>query len=67
MIALFRGKYKLQDYEYLKQILDKVLIHHTMCDSVCSACDKITACEDLYRLRNYVHKVIAEEKNSSNR
>ena len=67
MIVLFRGKYKLQDYEYLREILDEVLTHHTLCDSVCSACDKITACKDLYRLRTYVCKVIEEEKNSSKR
>ena len=67
MIVLFRGKYKLQDYEYLREILDKVLTHHTLCDSVCTACDNTTACKDLYRLRAYVCKVIEEEKNSSKR
>lgn len=65
MIALFKGKYKLQDYEYIHEILDKVLTHHTLCDSVCSACDKIIACKDLHRLHNYVRKAIDEEKNSS--
>lgn len=68
MIALFRqGKYKFGDYKYLDEILDEVLIHHCMCDSKCNVCNKITACKDLHRLHNYVHKLIREEKNPSNR
>lgn len=67
MIALFKGKYKLQDYEYINEILDRVLTHRALCDSVCSTCDKITACKDLHRLHAYVHKAIEEEKNSLKR
>lgn len=67
MIALFKGKYKFYDYRYLDEILDEVLIHHCMCDSKCDVCNKTTACKDLHRLHAYIHNVIDEEKNSSNR
>ena len=67
MIALYKGKYKLEDYKYLDEILDEVLIHRCMCDSLCSTCVKTTACKDLHRLHNYIHKAIDVEKNSSNR
>ena len=66
MIALFKGKYKLEDYKYLNEILDEVLIHHCMCDSICSTWDKTIACKDLHRLHLYVHNAIDEEKNLSN-
>lgn len=66
MIALFKGKYKLEDYIFLSEILDKVLINRCMCDGLCGSCDKIKACKDLHRLHGYVHKAIEEEKNSSN-
>ena len=67
MIALFKGKYKLEDYKYLDEILDEVLTNHSMCDSMCSACDKTKACKDLHSLHAYINKAIDEEKNSSNR
>lgn len=67
MIALFKGKYKLEDYKYLDEILDEVLIHHCICDSMCSTCDKTIACKDLHRLHLYVRNAIDEEKNSSNK
>ena len=67
MIALFKGKYKHEDYKYLDAILDEVLIHHCMCNSKCGECKKIRACKDLHRLHAYIHNVIDEEKNSSNR
>lgn len=63
MIALFKGKYKLEDYKYLNE----VLTHHCMCDSMCSTCDKTIACKDLHRLHLYVRNAIDEEKNSSNK
>lgn len=66
MIALFKGKYKLDDYIFLSEILDEVLIHRCMCDGLCGSCDKSLACKDLHRLHAYVHKAIEEEKNSSN-
>ena len=66
MIALFKGKYKLEDYKFLDEILERVLIHRCMCDSMCSTCEKTKACKDLHRLHNYVCKVIDEEKNLSN-
>lgn len=62
MIALFKGKYKLEDYKFLDEILDRVLIQRCMCDSMCSTCDKPKVCKDLHRLHNYVCKVIDEEK-----
>ncbi len=67
MIALFKGKYKLEDYKYLDEILVEVLIHRSMCNSKCVECDKTIACKDLHRLHAYVHKVIEEEKNPSKR
>lgn len=66
MIALFRGKYKLEDYEFLSEILDEVLIRGRMCDGLCGTCDKTRVCKDLHRLRGYAYKAIEEEKNSSN-
>ena len=66
MIALFRGKYKLEDYKYLDEILCEVLIHHCMCDSMCSTCNKTIACKDLHHLHLYVLNAIDEEKNLSN-
>lgn len=63
MIALFKGKYKLEDYKYLNE----VLTHRCMCDSMCSTCDKTIACKDLHRLHHYVLNAIDEEKNSSNK
>lgn len=67
MIALYKSRYKLEDYKYLDEILDEVLIQHCMCDSLCSTCDKTRSCKDLHRLHAYIHNVIDEEKNSSNR
>lgn len=65
MITLFKGKYKLEDYKYLDEILDEVLIHHYICDRMCSICDKTLACKDLHRLHLYVRNAIDEEKNFS--
>lgn len=66
MIALFKGKYKLEDYEFLNEILDAVLFELRMCNGLCGTCDKTKACKDLHRLHDYVHKAIEEEKNSAN-
>ena len=66
MISLFKGKYKLEDYKYLDEILDEVLTYYCMCDGVCSICAKTEACKDLHRLHLYVRNAIEEEKNLSN-
>lgn len=67
MITLFKGKYKLEDFEYLDEILDEILLHHCMRNTLCGECSKFLACKDLHRLHAYIHKAIEEEKNSSKR
>ena len=63
MIALFKGRYRQADYEYLDRILDEVLIQHAMCNSKCDSCENHRACKDLHRLHRYIHEALETEKN----
>lgn len=61
MIALYSGKYTLEDLATLAAALDNAMLHFSGCDWDCSQCAYKRPCKDISKLRRHVDELITQK------